>query len=157
MKCCITEQSDPLKLPVFSVCHPHKSILTSNVKAIDLTVLPGFQRRKFTCSHLTFALKVPHPGYWLCGLSVNCDCYPFPHLCSPLLFEIISTSGTGSSFSSAMGLLVNIINMLSIGNLFHTLVLSLPKLESSCNKYGVRQPSPWGGKGREWEDYQSCL
>lgn len=156
MKCCITEQRDPLKLPVFSVCHPHKSIPTSNVKAIDLTVLPGFQRRKFTCSHLTFALKVPHPGYWLCG---QCELrlLSFPTSLLSTSFEIISTSGTGSSFSSAMGLLVNIINTLSIGNLFHTLFLSLPKLESSGNKYGVRQPSPWGGKGREWEDYQSCL
>lgn len=88
-------------------------------------------------------------------LTENWNCYSFPNLCSLLLFEIICTFDTCSSFSPAAGLLVDIINTLSIGNLFHTLFLSLPllpKVESSCNKYGVREPGPAGGEGGEREE-----
>lgn len=66
--------------------------------------------------------------------------------------EESALSGKRSASSNHPGLFVNITDTLFIGNLFHTLFLSLPKVESSCSKYGVRLGSPAGGKGGEQKE-----
>lgn len=75
----------------------------------------------------------------------------FSHI-SALFLKQSALSGSRGASSSGPGLFVNITDTLFIGNLFHTLFLSLPKVESSCSKYGVRQPSPAGGKGGEQKE-----
>lgn len=71
---------------------------------------------------------------------------------SALFLKQSALSGSRGASSSGPGLFVNITDTLFIGNLFHTLFLSLPKVESSCSKYDVRQPSPAGGKGGEQKE-----
>lgn len=97
--------------------------------AIDLGALPGISEKKvdfdaatrvssFKALRRCIAIDCVDP-------TVKWNCYPYPyHRPPPLLLKPSALLGAGSSSSSTEHL-VNIINTLSIGNLFHTLFLSL--------------------------------
>lgn len=113
---------------------------TSNVTATD----SAFQSRRQR-------LITPHPGRKRERADFR-ERSPFPKSPSSFFLKQSAHPGSGFTWSNCPGLFVNITDTLFIGNLFHTLFLLLPKVESSCGKYAVRQPSPAGGKGGEQKE-----
>lgn len=121
------------------MCHPHQLIPTSNA-------MLWIGRFWWRC------LITSHPGrkrgcvdFLWTGIAL------LSHI-SALFLKQSALFSSRSASSRVPGLFVNITDTLFIGNLFHTLFLSLPKVESSCSKYGVRQRSPAGGKGGEQKE-----